>query len=48
MCNLQLFTEGHILNFGLKLPEDDVNDAEICSSNIGVYFRVSDSYLLVL
>jgi len=48
MCNLHLFIEGHVLNFGVKLPEDYVNDAEICSSNIGIYFHVSNRYLLVL
>jgi hypothetical protein len=35
--DLQHVIQGHILNFGVKLPEDDINDAEIYRSNIRIY-----------
>ena len=45
-CNILCFNK--FLNFGVKLPEDGVNDAQTCTSKIKLYFYVSDVHSLVL
>ena len=32
----------YVFNFGVKLPEDDINVAKTCSSNIKIYFYVQN------
>ena len=36
------------LNFGVKLPEDGVHDAETCGGDIRLYFSVTNVHLLLL
>jgi len=36
------------MNFGVKLPEDGVHDAETCRGDIRLYFTVTKVHLLLI
>jgi len=43
-----VFRRRFVLNFGVKLPEDGIYDAETCRSDIRLYLTVTNVRLLLL
>ena len=44
-CNLSVFY--YVLDLGVQRPENDVSNAQTCSSDIGLYLYISKVHFLV-